>query len=268
MVNKIDNHEIEMILGSFGLSTDEQNIYLTLLQQARATPLTLSRATAINRSTLYRILEALSDKGLVEEVMDYKSKSYRAAPPERLNLLLSKKIAETETLREQIPKLSEALKQAIPLPANPTSVLYFKGVQGLRQLLYNTLDAKSEVIGYGYGNWNDGVGKRFAEKLRQEYVDRNIKARELLNMVDISGSFTSVAEYVNGVYHNRSISPKKLLITHDTYIYNDVFAFYHTTNGVLFGVEIHNIEIVKTQKAIFEILWKLAKPLSSPAANT
>lgn len=249
------------LLASFGLSSQEQEVYVALLKQTPATPLVLARATGINRTTLYRLLEALSEKGLIEEVVNYKSKSYRAAPPKQLDLLIMKKEAEVENLREELPKLVSTLNQVSPPPSSPTRVLYFKGIQGLRQLLYNTLRAKDEVIGYGYGSWNDGVGKRFAEKLRQEYVDLHIKARELLNVVDPTGSFSSVSGYVNGVYRSRTISPNKLRITHDTYIYNGVFAFYHAIGGQLFGVEIHNEAIAATQKQIFEILWKLAKSI-------
>ncbi len=259
MVNKTDKIQTGEILGKFELSPDEQEVYLSLLGQGHATPLALSRATGINRTTLYRVLDTLSEKGLVEEVMDYKSKSYRAAPPEQLNLLIAKKEAEADNLREQLPKLVAALNQVAPPPASPTRVLYFKGVGGLRQLLYNTLQAKDEVVGYGYGSWNDGVGKHFAEKIRQEYVDRHIKARELLNTVDPVGSYTSVIGYFNGVYRHRAINPQKLRITHDTYIYGGVFSFYHAVNNELFGVQIHNIKIAQTQKQIFEFLWKEAR---------
>ncbi len=262
MVNKMDKTIMEELFGSFGLSPEEQEVYLALLKQPQATPLALSRATSINRTTLYRVLEALSEKGLIEEIMDYKSKSYRAAPPEQLNLLLSKKESEVESLREQLPKLIATLREVSPPPSSPTRVLYFKGISGLRQLLYNTLRAKDEVVGYGYGSWNDGVGRRFAEKIRREYVEKNIASREILNAIDALGSYTSISGYFNGVYHHRKIQSKILTITHDTYIYNDVFAFYHITGGQLFGVEIHNEAIATTQKQIFEILWKQASPAS------
>lgn len=259
MVNNMTKTKPRFSLTAFGLSEIEEDTYLSLLRQGELTPLELSRETGINRTTLYRLLEALSQKGLVEEVMDYKSRKFRAAPPEQLNLLIAQKEAEVEHLKQQLPKLTEELTLTTPPPSSPTRVLYFKGKQGLRQLLYNTLQAKDEVVGYGYGSWNDGVGRQFAEKLRQEYVERGIKAREILNEVDEKGSYTSVPAYFKGIYHHHQISPKILPINHDTYIYNDVFAFYHTIGGQLFGVEIHNEAISRTQKRLFEILWKIAK---------
>lgn len=258
MVNKQDMLWITASLSSFGVTGDEQKVYLCLLRRGELIPSVLSRETGINRTTLYRILESLTLKGLISEVMKYKSRKFKPAPPEQLNLIITQKEAELSHLKQELPKLSQELTHIIPPIYTATYVLYFKGRQGLRQLLYNTLNAKSEVVGFGYGNWNDGVGYQFTEKLRHEYVTKNIKAREILNKLDEHGSFTKIPDYFNVVYKHRCISNKILLITHDTYIYNDVFAFYHTVNGEYFGVEIHNEAIAHTQKQLFEIIWKLA----------
>ncbi len=156
-----------------------------------------------------------------------------------------------------VNNLSNLPKEA----SGPTKVLYYQGVSGLRQLLWNTLNAKDEVVGFGYGDWNKGVGRKFAEKIRQEYVDRGVRGRELLNegQLDRELSFTDNKVYLQKYYEHRIIPRQKLVINHDTYIYNEVFAFYHIYRGELFGVEIHNAEIARTQKQIFELLWKMGK---------
>jgi hypothetical protein len=43
-------------------------------------------------------------------------------------------------------------------------------------------------------------------------------------------------------------------------IYNDIFAVATWKNKQLFGFEIENSEVAKTQKSIFDIMWKVAKP--------
>jgi len=65
------------------------------------------------------------------------------------------------------------------------------------------------------------------------------------------------------VYANRTIPAKILTITHDTYIYNDIYAVYHMFENELFGVEIRNSAIARTQRQIFEILWRIAKPVKA-----
>lgn len=130
----------------------------------------------------------------------------------------------------------------------------------MKQLLWNILKAKGESVGYGYADWNQSVSQEFAEKLRQERVSRKIYDREIQN-TDQAGSmnsWTRIKDY-DQVYQARYIPKSVIDIKHDTYIYNDVFAFFNFYQGGVFGIEIHNAEIAKTQKQIFEVLWKLAK---------
>lgn len=243
----------------YGLTAAEAGVYLTLLKKGVLTPLELSRLTDINRTTLYRLLEKLQKIGLVEEILAPKSTSFRAAEPARLKLLLAKKEAEVAALRRQMANLVKELTTAGKSIAGPTRVVYFRGINGLQQLLWNTLKAKVEVLGFGYLDWNEAVGRRFAERLRREYVERQIYSREIDNHISSKVvEFTAVKGY-DKIYQERELPESKLPIHHDTYIYNDVFAFCHFFQGELFGVEIHNAEIAQTQKKIFEILWKMAK---------
>lgn len=261
MVNKIHNNDTLLSLASFGLSKTEQEVYIHLLQRGRLTPLVLSRELDINRTTLYRILDSLSQKGLVSETLEHKSRRYEANNPSNLSLIVTQKQVELDTIKSELPTITQRLSHITAASDPSTRVLYFKGRSGLRQLLYNTLQAATEVVGYGYGNWNNGVGKQFAEKVRREYVDRHIRSREILNHSDRTGWYTNVPGYFNNIYTHRAISKTILPITHDTYIYNDVFSFYHMVRGELFGVEIRNASIADTQRHIFDILWRLSKPI-------
>ena len=110
------------------------------------------------------------------------------------------------------------------------------------------------------GDFNFPVGREFAEKLRAERVKRQIYDREIQN-TDQAGpmsDWTNVKNY-DQIYQCRLLDKKIVDIKHDTYIYNDVFVFFYFIKNEMFGIEIHNAEIAKTQKQIFEVLWKLAK---------
>jgi predicted transcriptional regulator len=245
----------------FGLTQQEAEVYVALYKQDAKTPLWVAQATGLNRTTSYRILEALETKGFVKQALDYKSVRFIANPAENFTHVFSQKEAELQKLKENIVPLEKLLDQ---LPDNtnagPTKVLYFKGVSGLRQLLWNTLAATNDVVGFGYADWNAGIGKKFAEKIRAEYIERNIHAKELLNedQIDSSYRYTDLSAY-RRVYEHRMIPKKILTIRHDTYIYNDVVAYYHIFQDEMFGLEIHNAEIAQTERQIFFILWALAK---------
>ena len=258
MMNKID---IKQKLNLLGLSDKQAEIYLLLLKQGITSLLGLSRRTTINRTTIYRIVEDLKKLNLVEEVVDDRGTKVKAVKPENLQLLLTQKETELNLLKNHLPDLISVLSAIKDKPSPSTQVVYFRGLTGLKQLLWNTLKAKTGVVGYGFKDWNVGVGKEFAEKIRQEYINRNIKSLELLNTLDQNQSFTDLNNYKQ-VYEGRMIPGSVVEIKHDTYIYNDVFAFYHFYQEELFGIEIHNAEIAKTQKQIFEVLWKLGKKIN------
>lgn len=260
MVNNLD---IINQLKELGLDNKEAQIYLTLLQKGVLTPLELSRITKINRTTIYRLLESLKEICIVEEILDQKSTKFQAGDPQKLQMLLTKREAELSQIKQVLPNLITNLSKVEDTIPSPTKVIYYRGKSGLQQLLWNTLKAadKTEVVGYGYLNWNESIGRPFAEKIRQEYVSRKIYSKEILNTSDEEKKYTEVFPYVRQFYEGRYLPKSKLEINHDTYIYNDIFAFHHFFKDDLFGVEIHNPEIAKTQRQIFYLLWKMAKEI-------
>lgn len=247
-------------LTKLGLSQRQADIYLVLLKKGILTPLEISKYTEINRTTVYRIIEKLKSKGLVEEIVDERGKKFKAADPEKLNYIIAQKQAELGKIKSLLPDLINNLNAVEKDIHSKARFVYFKGQDGLKQLLWNTLKAagKTKVLGYGYMDWNQAVGKKFAEELREEYVNRKIKTWEILNKKPCR-DFTDNQEYLDKWYQNRLIPKSTLEINHDTYIYNDVFAFAHFYQEEFFGVEIHSREIAKTQKQIFNILWNTAE---------
>jgi sugar-specific transcriptional regulator TrmB len=258
----VNNFDIKEKLSLLGLNDKQAEIYLLLLKHGQTSLLELSRLSSINRTTIYRIVEDLKKLNLVEEVLDTRGAKVKAVSPANLQLLLTKKQAEVKTITDNLHSLIQELSAIKDSPSPTTQVVYFRGQSGLKQLLWNILKAKGESVGYGYADWNVSVGREFAEKLRAERVKRKIYDREIQN-TDQAGpmsSWTKIKNY-DQVYQARFLPRKTIDIKHDTYIYNDVFAFFSFAGGELFGIEIHNVEIAKTQKQIFKVLWKLAKPL-------
>jgi sugar-specific transcriptional regulator TrmB len=250
------NMSLAKVIQQLRLSDKHALVYEALMKKPYATPLELSRATKINRSSLYRYLEDLRELGLVELVLGDKSSSYKVNPGGLNHYLLSEE-SRVEKLKKSIPKLVEEL---VAVKAeNRSEVKYFDGREGLKQMLWNVVNQKDEFLGLGYQSWNATVGKNYADKLRQKMLDNKLRSREILNEVDDSFAFTDLGKGYSQVYEHRAIDPKILLINHDTYIYGDVFAYYYHYEGEYFGVEIHNKEIARTERQMFEVLWGMAK---------
>lgn len=251
------NKELQQVFEQIGLSRKHLTTYLAMLGRAPRTPLQLARATKINRSSLYRYLEEMREKGLVELVLADKASKYGVSP-EGLESYLAREQERVLSLERTIPQVRKMLLDQ-PEEVAGTEVKYYQGREGLRQMLWRVVSAKDEFVGLGYENWNTSVGKNYAEKLRNRMLETGVKSREIQNEPDDSFEYTNLGEDYGFLHESRKLDKKVLEIKHDTYIYNDVFAFYYFYEGELFGVEIHNKEIAKTQKQIFEILWEMAK---------
>lgn len=256
-------------LKDFGLDTKGANIYLSLLSRGPQTSLELSRQTGYNRTSIYRYLEELKKIGVVEEIVDENRKLAAAFSPGQLKLLVSKKEAEVDQLKSTLPPLIEELSRFEHNSPSPTEILYFRGKSGMEQMIWNLLKIprNGEFTGQSYLPWNDLVGQKFADKVRQELMLNNIKSRELTNN---PGPFDYVYEelYDTHLWVERYISPKILDIKFESFIYNDVYAFFHYHKGEIFGVEIHNQENTNYQNQLFGIVWKMAEPVKKPISKS
>lgn len=248
---------LKRVFREIGLTPKHAAVYETLLTHPLSTPLSLSRKTTINRSTLYRYLEELRESGLAEYILTGKSGKYRA-DPHGLELYLTKEEARVTRLKKEVPTLIKKLTDLSRQESQTSQVKYFRGGDGLKQMLWNVVRAKGEFVGLGYEDWNTSVGKAYAEKLRAKMMERGLVSREIQNDPSSEFDYTELGGTYQKYYSHRAIEPAILEIKHDTYIYDEVFAYYYHLNGEYFGVEIHNAAIAKTEKQMFEILWKMA----------
>mgnify|MGYP001612619907 FL=1 len=150
--------------------------------------------------------------------------------------------------------------------ATRTQVRYYHGASGFRQMMWNALAARDEHIGYSTFGRSAIVGEKTMERWMGEMIKRKIKDRVIINPKKESldyltnpGQGAARSKYQN----TRAIDEKILSISGDTTIYNHVFAVAWWKKGEVVGVEIENPELVKTQKSIFEILWRQAKPIKT-----
>jgi hypothetical protein len=88
-------------------------------------------------------------------------------------------------------------------------------------------------------------------------VDRNITTHQLTNHAEFD-EFTEVEKMITDLWDVRYIDPKILKIQFEMVIYNDICALYSVKGRDMFGVEIHNPNLVAMQKQIFMAMQHLA----------
>lgn len=250
------NRSLLQVIRQIGLGSKHALIYELLIKTPATTPLQLSRETSLNRSSLYRYLEELRAKGLVELVLRDKSSKYMASSA-GFDQYLASEESRVANLKKEIPYLVRQMTKYED--KERSEVKYFQGKDGLKQMLWNVVASGHDYAGLGYEDWSTSVGKAYAERFREKNVETGAKSREITNDSDDSFEYTALGDKYQKIYKHRTIETKILEIKHDTYIYGDVFAYYYHYQGEYFGVEIHNKEIARTERQMFEILWKMAQ---------
>jgi predicted transcriptional regulator len=257
-MNKLTAKVIVETLQQIGLSEVETSIYLLLLKDGPSTPLILSRKTKINRTSIYRTTEKLIQKGLVSELIESNTTKYSATDPQYLSIIYQEeknRLSKLETsLNATIHELSAMNLEA----SSPVEIKHYRGLDGLKQVLWNVLKSGNEkdVLGYAREFMESHIDAEFMETWRNEICKRGMHNYELTNTPEDGHVWTANLEYVEKHYTQKYLSPKILEIHHQIWIYGDTLMYYNFENADFWAIEIINSEIALVQRQLFWIMWE------------
>jgi sugar-specific transcriptional regulator TrmB len=258
MFDYMNKQILSQQLVGYGLDATEADLYLFLLENGPQTALQLSRSLSIDRSKIYRSVEKLLQLNFLEQSHAAWGKKLQAASPQNITLLLQK---EEERLQQRKDALPELIKELGSIPANVRrefEVKYYHGSDGLRQMLWNQLSAKKEIVAFSLKNRNDIVGKPYAEKVRAEQVARRITFYEVENETDQGDYwYTGVPKWKN-YYRSRHIPVKTLRIKQHIAIFNNTVSIINWLDKEEVGVEIINAAYADMQRQLFWKFWEIA----------
>lgn len=240
-----------------GLSGQQAQTYLYLLEHGPQTVLALSRGLSSGRTKLYPLLESLAEKQLVTIHERHYGTSYEAQPPSVLEFIVAEKERGAEVLRAKLPAMQHALAKFHSLSPETSKIVEYRGVDGLKQINWNLTKAKREYRVFELAHLSDHLGKHFAEKIRSWQVEKGITSYDLSNDPNWSVD-TKVAGYEK-YSKARFIDPAIFAIEFEVYIYNNCVALLNYEKDDIFGVEIYNEKLARQQKQLFDLVWSQAK---------
>lgn len=243
----------------FGLESEEALVYLHLLEHGPKTPLELSRDLNIDRAKIYRLVDKLSKKKLAMESNDAWGKKIQAASPQNIELLIQQKEEILENQKQTLPLLIETLSNLPTFTKREFEVKHYRGQDGLKQMLWNQLSARKEILAFSYKNKNDIAGKTYAEKIRSEQLERKIKLYEIENETDQGDYWYTDVEGWERFYKSRYINPQTLDIKQYTAIFNNTVAVMNWIEGEEVGVEIINSTFADMQRQMFWKFWEISE---------
>ena len=259
-------NEVINLLRQLGLSDEESKIYLFTLTNSLTTVLQVAKNTGINRTSAYRYCESLAKKGfLLKNALRHTTK-YEAVSVDFLSTKVKKIEDKAKNIQANFQKLAPTLQNLVKNQDNQIKVIQYTGKEEVKQLVWNSLKTKTEVCSFGYRTLSEPLGKLFIvrwwnQSVRQKIVTKIIANPGTYEMKDNVDQTTKekYPKIPSGIWQARVIDPKILPITQESFIYNNIYAIVQWDKKQVFGVEIYNQQVADQQKAVFEVLWKLAK---------
>jgi DNA-binding MarR family transcriptional regulator len=255
---------ISDFLSKLGFGPEAIQLYTSLSQHGPLTLLEASRYSNIERTRLYRLVDELAEKGLVEEVPQYKRRTIKAASISTIEMMVKENELKSKSLTQTLPTFLNALESLTPT-LSKNNVVYYHGREGIRQMSWHLLRTKGLYYTYSYRFWDEILGEKFSLSLNEEMRRIKLKVHDIFS----DQYFHYKKEWLKthghkpggdwSFWQSRWISEKILKIDQNIDIYNDVVAYYHWQGEETFGVEIYNQRVADFHKQMHDVVWKMAK---------
>ena len=254
-------------LEKFGLSENQALIYSFLFQHGALRIQEIANLTQIPRSSVYEILKVLFKLGLAEKVIDHKFVRIRPYPISSLKHGLDERLLYFQTLKTDLKNLEKTMSSLSDTTSlSPTTIRYYKDIAGGRQILWNSLNAKSTIYVYSSYGRSKFVGKKFYMDFVGESHEKGIKEMVLINptisTIKLIKRDTGSSLARTNIKDLRFLQEDSLLIKGETFIYDNIYAQVNLNSMGINGFEIESHSFTEMQRSIFETLWDSAKPIS------
>lgn len=234
----------QKILEDIGLTNAEIKVYTALLELGTSTAGPIIEKSGLQSSVVFMTLSKLVNKGLISFVKEGKRNYYSASNPNHILEYINEKKERFEAV---LPEL--LLKQQ--MAKKKPEVVTFRGIRGIRALLYELLDAGgNEHHTFGSTEKSLMLGDEWWVSYHRKRAGKGIYAKLLFN--ESLRTWAAETKYKNGEvrYTSKGFEPLT-----ETIIRNDKIGIILWTETPI-GVIIHEKSAADSYDQFFKLLWE------------
>jgi len=249
---------IQKSLEDLGLKDKEALAYSAILRLAEANAHKIAKEAKLERTTVYQILNSLSDKGLVQKIIKGKRYFYVAEPVGALEQFIEDK---TYIVQNLLPLLASITGSSATKPV----VKYYENLADIKKAFSKRADSKEKLIrDFAFvRNVVNVFGKRFVDHQIERRVANKVKVRSLRRgpiEKDVRDDWYIRADKSSELmrevrYLNSDIMFNQPLIS----IYDNTVAIF-SSEKELYALIIESGEFSQAMKVLFDIAWETAQP--------
>ncbi len=228
------------LLKRVGMNDNEIKIYLFLLRNGTATAPQISKATGVDKATVYRGADNLLKLGFVSEVIIDKVKRLSPASPFKL-------LDKAKELQEELKEIIPDLQKLTTLKSASAQVELYQGNEGVKTVM-------QDILKEGKPYFIRGHAETFFDEVPL-YCDIWISRIE---MKGVKGKILCPKEESFKTAKTEELRdlPEDLISLISTWVYGDKTAQFIMTKPV-YVVLIKNKEVAESNRKLFEYIWKL-----------
>lgn len=247
---------IQELLQQLDLSKKETELFLALFEYGKTTPARLAKATKINRSTVYAVLEKLKEKGLVVEDMGSKIIYVSPASADDVEDMFQRQQEKLKEKKKIAAQLAEELERMPQSKTYSVPKIRFIAEADLEEYLYKQMEKwnesarRNEAACWGFQDHS------FAEQY-QSWIDWAWKKYKL--QVNLVSNDSKIEKQLKEKFdEKRSIrfGGAQLDFTASTWIMGDYLIMIVTRQHPFYLVEIHDGVLAHNMREIFKKDWK------------
>lgn len=249
-------------LKKVGLSDKEASVYTALLLAGGAYPSKVAEITKLNRTTVYKILENLSVRGLVTELEKKNKLFYQVEKPRNVERYAQSRITLAKRQLEQTHMLLPTLEGLYAHAENKPIVRFFEGQEGVLRVYEDHVNVEKPYEMLAWSNTSD-LMKFLTEEFRNKYIRKKqkigITTRAIFPDADVD------LRYNEEIYKNfpKKIWIKQKNIPHKLFPYKSDITIYGENKVSIInfgktglaGTIIEDKTIHDMMKMIFELAW-------------
>lgn len=247
---------IEQNLEYLGLKNREAKAYLALLKLQEASSHQIAKEAGIERTTIYKILDTLSERGLITKSVSGKRIRYLAGTPKKLKQMISD---QDSMVSQMLPFLTalQGSKGAKPI------IKFYEHQDGIRQVLSDSLNCQEKIRrDFAFvENVVDLFGLRFLHKHIEDRVKNKISVKSLRR--EPVGSRVSEKDWYlkkdnESILREVRFLPKSIKFEPLIIIYDHTVSII-SSKKESYAIVIESLEFSQAMKTLFDITWQTSK---------
>lgn len=243
----------EVNLNGFGLTPRESAVYLLLLKNGPLAVSELSRMSKLHRSSIYDVLERLSDKGFVGTVRKGKSSIFRATAPKHLLHLIEEQKNSIEERYRQAVKMVSTLESLSSREQTAGNVQLYEGWPSVKSVMGGMIDAGREICAFGsetkFQIYMPLFFERWTEERKNEGIMLKVVYSEKIRRLRKKGMPYFEARFLPEIYDSPAT----------TFIYSNNVAIILWEKEFPIAILIESGPLCQSYMSLFNVLWKMGR---------